>query len=198
MKPNIELFWPVSADRDLRAQIHRILYAVVEQGGAVGYLEPPAPEVTDAWLDGLFDAVQAGDAAMVLALVDGQVEGTGLWLRGPAPIFAHTAEVGKIMAHPSARGLGLGRLVVSALIEHAREAGIETLKLGARGNNHGAIELYQQLGFREWGRLPNVVAIGNMRFDDVKMFMTLNCGPEVILHGSQEGGPGSSPRRVTV
>jgi ribosomal protein S18 acetylase RimI-like enzyme len=27
----------------------------------------------------------------------------------------------------------------------------------SRGNNHGAIELYEQLGFREWGRQPNVI-----------------------------------------
>ncbi|MEU4235139.1 GNAT family N-acetyltransferase [Nonomuraea sp. NPDC026600] len=195
MKPKIELFWPVSADEALRAEIHRVLRAVVESGGAVGYLEPPGRDEADAWLAGVLDAVRRDDAALALALVDGQVEGMGLWMRGSAPIFTRSAEIGKIMAHPSARGLGLGRLIVSALIEHARQAGIETLTLGARGNNLGAIELYERLGFREWGRLPNVIEVGDLRFDDVRMYLELGRDAKVVLHGSQAGGPGSSPRR---
>jgi len=100
-----------------------------------------------------------------------------------------------MMAHPSARGLGLGGLIMNALIGSAHDKGIETLTLGVRGNNHGAIELYEQHGFQEWGRLPNVIAVGNERYDDVHMYLDLSRGPDVVLRGSSQGGPGSSPRR---
>ena len=82
-----------------------------------------------------------------------------------------------------------------ALIDSARDHGIETLVLGVRGNNHGAIELYEQHGFREWGRLPDVIEVGNERYDDVRMYLCLGHGPDVVLRGASPDGPGSSPRR---
>jgi ribosomal protein S18 acetylase RimI-like enzyme len=191
----IELVWPSAATEDLRAQVHRVLHAVVALGGAVGYLTPPARCQTDEWLDDTLAAVRAGDAALAIGTVGGRVAATGLWRRGPVPIFTHTAEVGKVMAHPESRGLGLGRLVVGGLVERARAAGLELLTLGVRGNNHGSIDLYRSLGFREWGRLPNVVEVGDDRYDDVRMCLELGRAPGVRLRGSAPGGPGSSPGR---
>jgi ribosomal protein S18 acetylase RimI-like enzyme len=169
----IELRWPASVTEDLCAQVHRVPHAVVAAGGAVGYLTPPDRAVSDAWLSEVLAAVRTGDAALALGVVDGRIEATGLWRRGPVPIFTHTADVMKVMAHPAARGLGLGRLVVSGLVERARAAGLEMLVLGVRGNNHGTIDLYRSLGFVEWGRLPNVVEVGDDRYDDVRMYLEL-------------------------
>ncbi|GAA3538280.1 hypothetical protein GCM10022419_017820 [Nonomuraea rosea] len=190
-----ELTWPDTPDEALLSAVNRVMRAVVELGGAVGYSAPPGREATDPWLESLLKSVRDGDARLALAVVDGTVQGMGLWRRDPAIVFAHTAELGKIMAHPEARGLGLGRLVVSALVGDAREAGIETMTLGVRGNNFGAIELYESLGFREWGRLPNAIEVGRQRFDSVHMYLELGRPADVVLHGSAAGGPGSSPKR---
>ncbi|MEU4640689.1 GNAT family N-acetyltransferase [Micromonospora sp. NPDC023814] len=195
MDTQVELRWPTAADRQLRADVHRVLHAVAEHGGAIGYTVPPGRAETDAWLDAVLSLVGAGDAALVLAVLDSRVVGTGLWRRGPKPIFAHYADLEKITAHPAARGRGIGRLVTGALVDDARKAGIETLALGVRGNNHGAIELYERLGFREWGRLPNVIEVGDERYDDVRMCLDLGRPPHVLLRGSAPDGPGSSPRR---
>ena len=149
MEPKIELLWPASLDSQLRAGTHRVLHDVAESGGAIGYLSPPTTADTDAWLEEILIAVRAGDAALVLAVVDHRLQATGLWRRRPEIVYAHSADIEKVMAHPSARGLGLGRLIVTALVGNARDAQLETLALSVRGNNHGAIELYEQLGFRE-------------------------------------------------
>ncbi|MEU7997902.1 GNAT family N-acetyltransferase [Micromonospora sp. NPDC049060] len=193
---DVELRWPTAADRQLRAEVHRVLHAVAERGGAIGYAVPPGRAETDAWLDGVLGLVEAGDAALVLAVLDDRVVGTGSWRRGPKPIFTHYADLEKITAHPAARGRGIGRLVTGALIDDARKAGVETLALGVRGNNHGAIELYERLGFREWGRLPYVIEVGDERYDDVRMCLDLGREPHVVLRGSALDGPGSSPRRT--
>ncbi|HEV7647965.1 MAG TPA: N-acetyltransferase [Actinophytocola sp.] len=191
----IELRWPSAMSDELVAQVHRVLHAVVAAGGAVGYLTPPPLPVTEAWLSETLGAVRAGDAALALGVVDGRVEATGQWRRGPRPIFEHAADVTKVMVHPAARGLGLGGLVVSGLVERARAAGLETLTLGVRGNNHGTIDLYRSLGFLEWGRLPNVIEVGADRYDDVRLYLALSRAPGVRLRGSSPGGPGSSPAR---
>lgn len=189
----IELHWPAEATAELRSAVHRLLHDVVAAGGAVGYVDPPPRADTDDWLDDVLADARAGDGAIVLAEVDGAVEAMGTWRRERAPVFRTSAEVGKVMAHPSARGLGLGRRVVSALVEHAGNTGIELLTLGVRGNNHGTIQLYERLGFVEWGRLPNRIVVGDDRFDDVKMMLPLGHPPGVRLRGSEAGGPGSSP-----
>jgi ribosomal protein S18 acetylase RimI-like enzyme len=193
--PKIELIWPTGAGPRLRAEVHRILHDVTELGGAIGYLSPPTRAQTDAWLDGVLDAVRAGNAAFAVALVDGTAQATGLWRRRQGQVFAHSAELEKVMAHPGARGLGLGHTIVGAVLDSARAAGIETIGLGVRGNNEGAIALYERLGFREWGRVPNVIEVGDERYDDVHMFLDLGRAPGVVLRGSGPGGPGSSPRR---
>ncbi|MBB5957731.1 ribosomal protein S18 acetylase RimI-like enzyme [Saccharothrix tamanrassetensis] len=191
----IDLTWPSEADERLRAEVHEVLHAVVAVGGAIGWQSPPGRDQTDQWLDRLLARTRVGDAALVLALVDGVVRGTASWQRPAGEVFVHRAELGRVTAHPSARGLGLGSLLVSAVVENARAAGLEILTLGVRGNNHGAIELYEQLGFREWGRLPNAIAVGDVRFDDVQMALPLGFRDGVVLHGSAAGGLGASPRR---
>ncbi|WP_424637528.1 N-acetyltransferase family protein [Embleya sp. AB8] len=198
MQPKIELLWPTTADPHLRAGVHRVLHDVAALGGAIGYLTPPTEAQTDVWLDEVLDGVRAGHMALVVALVDGDVRATALWRRNLHPVFAHSADVEKVMAHPTTRGLGLGRLVTAALIDSARAHGIETLSLGVRGNNHGAIELYERLGFVEWGRRRNAIEVGHERYDDVRMTLELDRAPEVVLRGSAPDGPGSSPRRARV
>ena len=193
----IELHWPRTADEDLRAAVHRVLHDVVADGGAVGYTEPPDRARTDAWLDDVLADVRTGDGGLVVATVDGTVAAMGTWRRERSPVFRTSAEVAKVMAHPSARGLGLGRRIVSALVDDARGHDLELLTLGVRGNNHGTIELYEELGFREYGRLPNRIVVGDDRFDDVKMMLPLGHRPGTRLRGSEPGGPGSTPSRAS-
>lgn len=193
----IELHWPRTADEDLRAAVHRVLHDVVADGGAVGYTEPPDRARTDAWLDDVLADVRTGDGGLVVATVDGTVAAMGTWRRERSPVFRTSAEVAKVMAHPSARGLGLGRRIVSALVDDAKAKDLELLTLGVRGNNHGTIELYEELGFREYGRLPNRIVVGDDRFDDVKMMLPLGHRPGTRLRGSEPGGPGSTPSRAS-
>ncbi|HEX7307711.1 GNAT family N-acetyltransferase [Lentzea sp.] len=191
-----ELRWLSEADDHLRAEIRAVVHDVVAAGGAVGYHEPPTYDRISTWLDTVLKQVRDGNAAFVTAVVDGAVRAVGLWRRGSTAVFQHRVEIQQIMAHPSARGLGLGNLVVQGLVDHARSAGFEIAMLGVRGNNHGAIELYERIGFRECGRMPNAIAVGDERWDDVWMFLPLGYPEGTVLNGSKPGGLGSSPRRT--
>ena len=180
---------------ELARQSHVLIGAVTGLGGAIGWMTPPTRAETDEWLAGAFASIAAGDGALCTAWRDGRLVAMGAWLRDQAPYFRHQAELVKIMVDPRARGGRLGRLVTRALIANAAAAGIETLVLGVRGNNHLAIHLYEELGFTEWGRLPDVIEVGDERFDDVRMYLKLGTPAHVILRGSDPSGPGSSPRR---
>lgn len=194
--PEINLRWPTEADDQLRTEIHSVVHDVVAAGGAVGYHEPPTFDRISQWLDDVLKQVRNNDAAFATAVVDGTVRAVGLWRRGSTAVFQHRAEIQQIMAHPTARGLGLGKLVMQGLVQNARSTGMEVAMLGVRGNNHGAIELYESLGFRECGRMPNAIAVGNDRWDDVWMYLPLGYPEGTVLNGAEAGGPGSSPRRT--
>ena len=134
-------------------------------------------------------SVAAGDGAMCTAWLDGRLIAMGAWRREEAAYFRHMAELIKIMVHPRARGRRLGLRVIRALIASAAGAGIETLHLGVRGNNHLAIQLYEEAGFTEWGRLPDVIEVGDERFDEVRMYLRLAAPAHLILRGSAPYGP---------
>lgn len=193
MSAIVTLEWPEHASEALGDEVHRVVHAVSALGGAVGWLSAATREQSDAWLQPLLHKVGAGNARLCVARVDGVLQALGTWTRNEYAIFTHRALVGKIMAHPDARGLGLGKAVTSALIEDARAAGIETLTLAVRGNNHLAVALYEELGFTEWGRLRNVIEIGDERYDSIEMSLVLQRPQGVILKGSDGSGPGSSP-----
>ena len=189
------LVWPTGMTDELARQSHALIGAVTGLGGAIGWMSPPTRAETDQWLAGVFASIAAGDGALCTAWRDGRLVAMGAWLRDQVPYFRHLAELVKIMVDPRARGAGLGRLVTRALIASAAAAGIETMILGVRGNNHLAIQLYAELGFVEWGRLPDVIEVGDERYDDVRMYLKLDRPAHLILRGSHPTGPGSSPRR---
>lgn len=172
-----------------------LVQAVAATGGAVGWLTVPEPEEVRAWARDL----HASGAHLVLAEEDGRVLACGAWHRLRPPVLQTMAEVRKVMTHPDARGRGAGRAVVQALVAAAREAGVELLTLECRGNNHGAQRLYASLGFEVTGRRPDVIAVGDERFDQVLMHCDLRRGPlgtvrrpGLVRHGSRREGPGAT------
>ncbi len=192
MAPDIALTWPAQPTDELSVHVHRIIHAVTSLGGAVGWLQPPSRQQSDAWLLPLLDEVNGGDAALCVATVGSRAAALGCWRRDAGVIFRHRAQISKVMAAPPARGLGLGELIVSSLVGDARAKRIETLRLSVRGNNHLAIQLYERLGFTVWGRLPDAIEVGDLRFDDVHLYLQFDRPSTVRLMGSLPEGPGSS------
>lgn len=173
--------------------VHALVTGVVALGGAVGWLELPDESQTRAWLDG----VLRDGGRLVLARERGQVLACGYWQRFSAPVMSRNAEIRKVMVVPAARGRGLARLVTTALLRDADRAGVEGLTLGARGNNHAALDLYSSLGFVVTGRRPDWIAVGRHRFDEVLLHLDLRTGrppaaPPLVRHGSAREGPGST------
>ena len=189
--------WLDHVDDQTTHEVHRVVSAVVELGGAVGWLQTPTLTDIGQWLGGWHAAVTTGRAGLALCRVDCQIQAVGGWQAGREGAIGHVVELTKIMVHPSTRGLGLGRLVVDTLIDGADSFGAEVLTLGLRGNNHGARALYEACGFTTWGVMPNGVAVDHHRFDDVRMSRQLRLPAGAVIHGSSAGGVGGSPARST-
>ena len=73
---------------------------------------------------------------------------------GGVKVGGDQADVMTIGVAPRARGRGVGRAILDALIEWARQAGAVEIFLDVRPSNEGAIALYNSRGFVEIGRRP--------------------------------------------
>jgi len=189
------MHWLDRVDDQTILEVHRVVSAVVDIGGAVGWLQTPTHAGIGQWLAQWRAATVTGRAGLALCRVSGEIQAVGGWRAEPEGALGHVVELTKIMVHPDARGLGLGRAVVDTLIDGADTFGAELLTLGVRGNNHGARALYESCGFRTWGVLPNAAAVGADRFDVVRMCRQLGLPRNTVIHGSTAGGTGGSALR---
>lgn len=90
----------------------------------------------------------------LIAMVDSKVVGTaGVDAVGTKYKVAHRAEFG-ISVLKEYWGLGIGRALMEACIQCARDAGYVQLELSVVADNARAISMYQRAGFMECGRNP--------------------------------------------
>jgi len=87
----------------------------------------------------------APPGCFLVARLDGRAIGCG----GLKVIDDQIGEVKRMWVAPSARGLGLGRRILAAVEERAREAGLRTLRLETNESLTEAIAMYRKGGYRE-------------------------------------------------
>ena len=82
-------------------------------------------------------------------------DGCALAYGGMTYVAGLEGSITNIATHPCARRQGLGRAVVSALLEQGRMRALGEIFLEVRASNEAAIALYRSLGFLEVGRRKN-------------------------------------------
>jgi len=117
-------------------------HAVAEMR-AIGRLGPLA-----WWLD-LFVPIGEGFSPGFVWVEDGRIVGNATVRRTPA--FGRGHIVGNVAVLPDYRGHGIGRQLMQACIERARDEGGEWVALEVRADNVPARHLYLSLGFQQTG-----------------------------------------------
>ena len=94
------------------------------------------------WSEGIFrDCIRVGYFCRVVEL-RGVVSGYGVMSFG-----AGEAHILNLCIHRELRDQGVGRMLLQHLLSAARHAGMFDAFLEVRPSNHGAIKLYESLGF---------------------------------------------------
>ncbi len=93
-------------------------------------------------------------AIMFAAIIDGKIVGSA-FIEGKDPFTKtkHKAELG-INIDKDYWRLGIGKALMQACIECAKQAKFEQIVLEVIGDNTAAINLYKAFGFVEYGRNP--------------------------------------------
>lgn len=209
--PQYDVHRVVERDPRYVDQIHDLIRRMVEEGAALGWVEPPDRSEVGELLADLVQGADFDDACLVVAeqvfsedrvsedrvSEDGapEVVGFAYWTRRDSATEQPHADIPRVAVSARVRGAGLGRRLVEGLIDYARKVGVEILTLDCRGNNHAAMHVYERLGFEEYGRIPDFVAIDNERWDNVYFSLDLR-GPEehedLVRHGDAPRGAGAS------
>lgn len=122
------------------------------------------------------DSALANDVCLVAVEADGFICGEIHASRESLAIFAHVLGGLTVAVHPQRQGLGIGSQLFEALIAWARGAQPEILRieLETGAGNHGAMRLYERLGFKHEGRQAARGRLPDGRFeDDILMGMLL-------------------------
>jgi L-amino acid N-acyltransferase YncA len=99
--------------------------------------------VIEAWTD----ALAAGEIESLVATADDVVVATTAIVRDTLGWSPHVAEI-RLLVSPTMRGKGLGRALLDANINLAREAGATKLTARMTPDQRGAITLFEEAGFR--------------------------------------------------
>ena len=75
-------------------------------------------------------------------------------------MYVGVVEVSAYVAE-AARGKGIGKSLLSALIESSEDCGVWTLQAGIFPENTASITLHKSLGFREVGRRERIGEMGD-------------------------------------
>ena len=102
----------------------------------------------------LSNKTNSPDEIEIVAIVDGKIVGSaGIEAVGKKYKLKHRAELG-ISILKEHWGLGLGKVLMNACVQCAKEAGYKQLELNVVSENERAIALYKTFGFVEFGRNP--------------------------------------------
>jgi ribosomal protein S18 acetylase RimI-like enzyme len=94
--------------------------------------------------------------------------------RQNGPKSRHRAGVWGMYVAPKARGRGVGRALMEALIAHARTLdGVERLTLGVEAGNEAARALYHSLGFVTYGIEPEAYKLDGEYWDSEMMSLAV-------------------------
>jgi ribosomal protein S18 acetylase RimI-like enzyme len=62
---------------------------------------------------------------------------------------------------------------MKTLLDESRQAGFAFIELNVFSSNPGAIHLYEKMGFKQVGRVPNKVIRNGIHIDDIIMIIEL-------------------------
>lgn len=156
-------------------QLSRMLADSVSAGAAISFMAPMSIEhAAQFWERDVMPEVTAGRRLLLGAERAGELVGTVQLLISMPPNQPHRCEVAKMIVHPRARRLGIGRLLMTRILDRARVLGKTLITLDTRTGDI-AQGLYASVGFEVAGVIPDFAwdPDGKARHSTTYMFQRL-------------------------
>lgn len=146
----------------------------VNAGAPMGFLPPLTHDEGRDYFLSLRPELQAGSRLLVAAFTEDGIVGAGQLSLSMWPNSRHRAELQKLFVATARRGRGIGRSLMSALHDAARQRGRSLILLNTR-QGAPAESFYKRLGYREAGVIPGwTVGRAGERYNHVNLYRELS------------------------
>ena len=155
--------------REMVEPLIELLRDAVDSGASVGFLPPlEEAEARDYW-QGVFAAMTERRRRLLAASENGSIHGAVQLDLEPRPNGSHRAEVMKLFVHRRERRRGIGRALMQAVEDAARESGRSLLVLDTKRGD-AAEQLYLSLGYTIAGVIPRYARDASGTLHDTVLF----------------------------
>lgn len=146
-----------------------LLVDCVGSGASVGFLPPVARDEAERYWSGVARDLAEGSRLLIVARAGDELAGAVQLSLCGKKNGLHRAEVEKLMVHTAHRGAGLGRRLLAALEDEARQLGRQLLVLDTRTGDV-ASTLYRKTGYIECGHIPGFALSATGELDGTTFF----------------------------
>lgn len=137
------------------ATLSQILADSVTAGASISFMSPFSyDEASHFWTQDVQPEVAAGRRKLYGAVRGNELLGTVQLLTAMPPNQFHRCEVAKMIVHPKARRLGIGRALMNHALEQAHGLGKTLITLDTKTGDV-AEPLYTSVGFEIAGIIPD-------------------------------------------
>ena len=137
-----------------------LLQDSVENGASVGFLLPFSRSSNRTYWEQTFTEIKNGNRTLLVAEKNGRVVGSVQLELATKPNALHRAEVQKLLVHSVHRKQGLGKALMSAVEEVARDLGRTLLVLDTLQGDNGE-KLYAKCGYVRVGEIPGYASLSD-------------------------------------
>lgn len=133
-----------------------------------------APSETEehAWFDDVLKKIEKKESIHLSVFVNGAFVGNGRVDRGKYR-HSHVGHMGLSLS-PGFREEGIGTELMKSLIDESKRLGLRLLTLSCFENNPRALHVYEKLGFRRFGVLPEAIAFQGKYIGEIHFYLPLS------------------------
>jgi len=139
--------------------------------------EPLTREYEEKYLKETLEKMEKDKKIHLVAIIDNAIAGSLELRRGERRKF-HTADVG-VSILKEYRDEGIGKECLRTLIEEAKNLGLKLLTLTCFETNDRAIRLYESLGFKKCGLIPETLFYKEQYENEVIMYLPLSNSSDI-------------------
>ena len=154
--------------RQYRKQLANILLDCVQGGASVSFMASLTRAEAEQFFENAADQCERGDRVLLAAFAGSVIAGTVQVITAMQPNQPHRAEVAKLLVLRSARGQGIGRMLMEEAERECRKLGKSLMVLDTADGS--AERLYLRLGWTRVGVIPNYALFPDGSFCDTTIF----------------------------
>jgi ribosomal protein S18 acetylase RimI-like enzyme len=147
--------------------------AAIQDGGGFGWVELPAREILESYWRGV---ITAPTRQLFVARLDESICGTTQLVLPPKNNEAqgHAVQLTTNFVAPWARGYGLAKMLLEEVEKKSLSDGYAVINLDVRENMSEAINLFEAMGYKEFGKHPYSVRVLGKTIQSIYYYKVIN------------------------